>query len=131
MLAVILFAHGSRDPLWRRPMEAVAVRMRADSPEVPVRCAYLELTAPDLPAAAAELLALGATAIRVVPVFLGTGKHAREDLPLVMDQLRADHPTVTWELRPAVGEDARLLDLIATLALESTPGRQNLSSGNS
>ena len=27
MLGVIVFAHGSRDPLWRHPVEAVAQRI--------------------------------------------------------------------------------------------------------
>ena len=27
--AVVLFAHGSRDPLWSRPIEAIALRMAA------------------------------------------------------------------------------------------------------
>ena len=53
-------AHGSRDPLWRA---ADGGRGRAAarrcSPASPVRCAYLELDAPDLPAAAAELVARG------------------------------------------------------------------------
>jgi sirohydrochlorin ferrochelatase len=26
---VVLFAHGSRDPLWSRPIEAIALRMAA------------------------------------------------------------------------------------------------------
>ena len=37
--AIILFGHGSRDPLWRLPMETVAARLRALQPELPVRCA--------------------------------------------------------------------------------------------
>ena len=31
---VILFAHGSRDPLWRTPMEAVRDRIAATQPQV-------------------------------------------------------------------------------------------------
>ena len=113
---VILFAHGSRDPLWRRPMEAVAARMAARSPETPVRCAYLELTEPDLPTTAAELAALGLNTVRIVPMFLGAGRHVREDLPALVEGLRRLHPQVTWDLRPPVGEDERLLDLLADLA---------------
>ena len=45
--AVILFGHGSRDPLWRQPMEAVAARLARRRPDVPVRCAYLELEQPE------------------------------------------------------------------------------------
>ena len=47
--AIILFAHGSRDSLWRRPIEAVADQVKQLSPETEVACAYLELTEPDLP----------------------------------------------------------------------------------
>ncbi len=118
MYCVILFAHGSRDPLWHRPVEAVAARMRALAPHVPVRCAYLELSTPALPEAAAELVAAGATSVRIVPMFLGTGRHAREDLPALVARLRADHPATAFELPPAVGEDARMIELLATMALE-------------
>ena len=48
MHAIILFAHGSRDPLWHRPIQAVAQRIAKRDAQVLVRCAYLELTAPDL-----------------------------------------------------------------------------------
>ncbi len=116
--AVILFGHGSRDPLWRGPIEAVAARLRARDPALLVRCAYLELDQPDLPAATRELAALGTARITVVPMFLGTGRHAREDLPLLADRLRADHPHVRFVVQPAVGEDARVLDLLAAIAIE-------------
>ena len=116
--AIILFGHGSRDPLWRLPMETVAARLRALRPGTPVRCAYLELDAPSLPEAAAELVAGGADAVTVLPMFLGAGRHAREDLPRLVDALRAAHPGVSFDLRQAVGEDGRVVDLIAKIALE-------------
>ncbi|MCJ0763182.1 sirohydrochlorin chelatase [Variovorax terrae] len=114
---ILLLAHGSRDPQWQRPMEAVAARIRALDPQARVGCAYLELTAPDLPAAAAALIAEGACTIRVLPLFLGIGKHAREDLPRKVAELRRSHPEVVFELQPAVGEDARLVELLARIAL--------------
>lgn len=118
---VILFAHGSRDPLWRRPMEAIAARVARRAPDTPVRCAYLELTEPDLPSTAAELAALGLGSVRIVPMFLGAGRHVREDLPALVDALRQQHPQVTWDLCPPVGEDERLLDLLADLAVPPPP----------
>jgi len=117
MKAVVLFAHGSRDPLWHRPIQAVAARMAAAAPEVQVRCAYLELTEPDLPCVVNDLAQAGATLIRVLPMFLGVGKHAREDLPVLMAQLRAQHPHIVFDDQPAVGEQAELLDVLAQLAL--------------
>ena len=114
---IILFAHGSRDPLWRMPIEAVAADIRVRQPHTAVRCAYLELCTPTLPDAAAELIAAGASRVRVFPLFFGVGKHAREDLPLLIDQIKATHPGVVIELLPAAGEYPQLTALMADLAL--------------
>jgi sirohydrochlorin cobaltochelatase len=114
---IVLFAHGSRDPLWHGPIQAIAARILELDPGVPVVCAYLELTAPDLPVAVTRLVDQGVRAISVVPLFLGVGRHAREDLPALMAVLRQQHPAVCFTLQPAVGEDARLIDLLARVAL--------------
>ena len=114
---IILLAHGSRDPQWRAPIEAVAARIRARQPERAVCCAYLELCAPSLPQAASDLIADGARQIRVFPIFLGLGKHAREDLPRLIDAIRAAHPGVTVELLPTAGEYEQLTALMADIAL--------------
>lgn len=120
--AVVLFGHGSRDPLWRKPIEAVATRIRSAQPETPVLCAYLELTEPDLPTTVAALVDDGARSIRIVPMFLGTGRHAREDLPALVDGMRARYPAVMFDLRIAVGEDPRLLALLADIAVDPAAG---------
>ncbi len=116
--AVVLFAHGSRDPLWHKPMEAVAAQIAAAESGLEVCCAYLEISQPDLPTACQQLLELGIGHIAVVPMFLGVGRHAREDLPLLVKQLRMQHLDVVFELRPAVGEDPRLIALLAQIAAD-------------
>lgn len=114
---IVLFAHGSRDERWRLPVEAVARRVEALEPRVEVACAYLELVAPDLREAVAGLTARGVTAIRVVPLFLGMGKHAREDLPRQVDEMRALYPDVRFSLARAVGEEPEVIELLARKAL--------------
>ena len=115
---IVLFAHGSRDPLWRAPMEAVRQHIEAQSAAAAVRCAYLELCAPNLPDAVQELAAQGASRITVVPMFLGTGKHAREDLPVLVQALRNAHPSVQFHIQPAIGENPRMTALMAEIASE-------------
>jgi sirohydrochlorin cobaltochelatase len=119
--AIILFAHGSRDALWRRPIEAVANEMKQLSPDTQVACAYLELTEPDLPTTVAGLVQAGVNAIRIVPMFLGVGRHAREDLPLLLQDLIVQHPGVTFELRNAIGEEPEMTRAMAAIALKSNP----------
>ena len=118
MRAVIVFAHGSRDPLWRQPVEAVATAIVRRNATVPALCAYLELCEPSLPDAAANLVAAGATEIRILPLFFGMGKHARADLPEIVQLLRERYPTVRFRQLAAAGEDPRLTALLADIALE-------------
>jgi len=115
---IVLFAHGSRDPLWHRPMQAVAQRILQNSTALAVECAYLELSTPNLQTACHSLLARGVRTITIVPMFLGVGKHAREDLPILVQALRANHPDTHFELQSAVGEDLRLIALLADIAVE-------------
>jgi sirohydrochlorin cobaltochelatase len=114
---LILLAHGSRDPLWRQPIEAVASQIRTMDPAVQVRCAYLELSDPDLPSSVAELAALHVTSITVMPLFLGVGRHAREDLPRLLAALQASHANITFDLKPAIGENSQVIELMARIAL--------------
>jgi sirohydrochlorin cobaltochelatase len=57
-----------------------------------------------------------ALVLRIVPMFLGMGKHAREDLPELAIQLRATHPQVTFEIAATIGEDERVTRLLAHIA---------------
>lgn len=114
---IVLLAHGSRDVRWREPIEAVAKRIGELQPGTAVQCAYLEMTAPDLPAAATALVDHGVEAIDVVPLFLGMGKHLRDDLPGLIEWLRAAHPGIAVNLRPSIGESPALIEVLATIAL--------------
>jgi sirohydrochlorin cobaltochelatase len=102
--------------LWRKPIEAVAQRVAASG--VTVRCAFLELEQPTIASALDDLAREGATSIVLVPMFLGAGKHAREDLPRLVEDLGRAYPALRIELRAPVGEDPRVLDLLAELCVE-------------
>jgi sirohydrochlorin cobaltochelatase len=79
-------------------------------PGVPVSLAFLELMEPRLPAQVAGLAAQGVTEITIVPVFLGQGGHLLRDLPLIVEQLRADLPQLSITVAGAVGEDPAVLN---------------------
>ena len=115
--AIVLLAHGSRDPNWRTPIEAVAEEIRKRETGTKVVCAFIELCPPTLPEAATKMIAEGAGHIRVFPLFLGVGKHAREDLPLLVAKVRAEHPGVEIELLPTAGEYTAVSGLLAEIAL--------------
>ena len=114
---LILFAHGARDPRWAEPFLAIAERIRLADPARPVELAFLELMEPDLVTAARRLAAGGATRIDVVPLFLGMGGHLRNDLPPLIETVRAELPAVELRLHPAIGENDAVIAVIASAAL--------------
>jgi sirohydrochlorin cobaltochelatase len=118
---VILFGHGSRDPAWRAPMDAVARRIVEKAPGTLVVCAFLELQAPDFAAAVAELANQGAEHVTVLPMFLGVGKHARQDLPALVDAARAAHRGLAFAVLPSVGELAEVIEVLAEVPLRANP----------
>ena len=111
---LLLFAHGARDPRWALPFEDIAHRVAGLEPGVSVRLAFLEFMVPGLVDAGHALAAEGCARVDVVPLFLGAGGHVRKDLPLLLDQLRAVHPQVQWQLQRAIGE---IDSVVAAMAL--------------
>ncbi|ARU32468.1 cobalamin biosynthesis protein CbiX [Sulfuriferula sp. AH1] len=113
MNAVILFAHGARDPRWAEPFQRLQQIVAAQQPQSRVMLAYLELMSPGLPDAVAALVAQGIADISIVPLFLGPGAHLREDFPILLDELRQRYPLVSLTVLPALGESDALLHAIA------------------
>ena len=116
---IVLFAHGARDARWAEPFQRLSARLK-DLRGVsagPVSLAFLELMTPDLVTAVAQQVADGASVVTVVPVFFGQGGHIRRDLPLILDQCRAAHPSVEIRCSTAVGEDADVIEAIAGYCL--------------
>jgi sirohydrochlorin cobaltochelatase len=116
---VLLFAHGARDPQWAAPFKAIAAQLQAQAPELHVALAFLELMEPGLDTAAAQLAAAGCTEVTVVPLFLGSGGHVRQDLPRLVAQVAQQHPQVRFRRTAAIGETDAVIRAIAgaTLAL--------------
>jgi sirohydrochlorin cobaltochelatase len=118
MHGIVLFGHGARDVRWREPFERLAIKLRdASFGTRPVALAFLELMEPDLPTAVGDLVAQGCDVVTVVPVFFGQGGHVRKDLPLIVEQCQALHPSVLITCATAVGEDEAVLDAVAEYCL--------------
>lgn len=123
--ALVLFAHGARDPRWAGPFERLQQLIQAQLPDRVVALAFLELMTPRLPELVAGLVKQGCDDLTVVPIFFGQGGHVLRDLPIIAEQLRQDHPQLTLRIVPAVGEDASVLNAIAKYCIEVLPGSGN------
>jgi sirohydrochlorin cobaltochelatase len=121
--ALILFAHGARDPRWAEPFQKLAERLRQMDAQLRVELAFLELMSPRLPECVDALVAAGCTELAVVPVFLGQGGHVLRDLPQLEQEIRARHPQLDLRLAQAVGEDASVQEAMARYCLSAVGTR--------
>lgn len=111
--ALVLFAHGARDPRWAQPFQKLQRIAQSQRQDAAVELAFLELMEPRLPAVVSRLVDQGCKEISIVPVFLGQGGHVLRDLPPMVDELRALYPSLILKVSDAVGESPQVLDAIA------------------
>jgi sirohydrochlorin cobaltochelatase len=117
--ALVLFAHGARDPRWAQPFLKMQAIAQQQLPGAQVELAFLELMEPRLPEVVDRLAAAGHQRVAVVPVFLGQGGHVLRDLPPMIDELRARHPQLQLTVSDAVGESPDVLAAIASYCVGS------------
>ena len=113
MDALILFAHGSRDPQWAAPFHAIRQKVSRHTPGLSVELAFLELMRPTLPEAAAGLIAAGHTRLTVAPLFMAQGAHVTRDLTRLMDTLSAQHRGIELVVLPPLGQVDAVLEAIS------------------
>ena len=120
MRGIVLFAHGAKDPEWAGPFAAIRERVRAARPEYPIEIAYLEIMSPTLEEAIDAVIAEGALAVTVFPLFMAQGGHLKKDLPRILDEVRAARPHIPIGLELAIGEVPEILEAIAAWILTRT-----------
>ncbi|CAL9580088.1 hypothetical protein SUDANB145_05006 [Streptomyces sp. enrichment culture] len=76
--ALVVVAHGSRDPRALRTVRALLDQVRALRPGLPVHLGHIELNEPLLPD---TLAALGDREAVLVPLLLSRGYHVKRDIP--------------------------------------------------
>ena len=114
--AIILFAHGARDPSWAEPFRRIAARLGRKESALRVELAFLEIMQPDLASAVAGLAGEGIGHITVIPLFLAQGGHLKQDLPRLLADIRSRHPAMRIDVTSAIGDSEDLTDAIADWA---------------
>lgn len=113
--ALIVFAHGARDPAWGRSLEQLAQLIAQRHPALAVRVAYLELQTPTLEAAIDELAA-NRDFLAVLPVFWAANGHVVQTLPRALEAAHARHPHCRFHALPVLSELPGMLPFIAEAA---------------
>ena len=119
--ALILFAHGARDPEWARPVQAVAQRLQLQNPDLLISVSFLEFMQPTLEQCVAQMHAAMSSQqsdeaplrIDILPFFIAQGGHLRNEVPVMLQTLQASYPQIHFRLLPALGELPSVQDAMA------------------
>ncbi|WP_316246614.1 sirohydrochlorin chelatase [Sutcliffiella horikoshii] len=113
--AILYVGHGTRSRKGAEEAKEFLQRViaRVDTPIQEI--SFLELTEPYIPEGFERCVAKGATEITVVPIFLLTAGHIKEDIPEALEPLRMKYPNVSVEVAPAFGVQERIVDAISEL----------------
>ncbi len=109
--ALVVVAHGSRDPRALSTVRALLDRVRALRPALPVHLGHVELNEPLLPD---TLTALGDGAAVLVPLLLSRGHHVKRDIP----EMAAASPARTRVAGP-LGPHSLLVDALQARLTEA------------
>lgn len=119
--ALLLAGHGTASQAGIAEYFALADRVRALAPEVPVGTGFLELAPPPLSVAIGDLVAEGHRHVVVVPLVLAGAGHAKTDIPARVLSARRDFPGVRFSYGRHLGIHPDLLAVVAERLAATVP----------
>lgn len=117
--AILLAAHGSRDPASAAQFGELVAQVKALEPERLITHGFLEFNTPTIAEAAQQAIAAGAREIVLVPGVLLAAAHAKNDLPSELNALRRAFPQVTFHCGAALDLHPALLEVCRERLLEA------------
>jgi sirohydrochlorin cobaltochelatase len=113
---IVLIAHGSRDPRWRKSLEDLSVSVREPDGSKGVGLAFMQFEGPTLPEVIEKGVAEGVVEFHLLPLFMASAGHVDKDIRPLVEELRGRFPRTTLELLTPIGEDPLFHELIQTIA---------------
>lgn len=110
--ALVILAHGSRDPRSAATVHALADHLRELRDDLRIETSFLDHCPPSPFQVFEKLIADGVEEAVVVPLLLSGAYHARVDVPAVIDEARNRYPDLKVLASDVLGYDESLLDVL-------------------
>lgn len=101
--ALVVIAHGSRDPRHAATVAALCARVRESRPGVRVEAAYLDFHRDSVARVLWQLHAEGVREVVALPLLLTRAFHAKSDIPAVLREATAALPFLTVHRADVLG----------------------------
>jgi len=117
--ALLLIAHGSREPEANADLTRLAQELRRSGQFAHVEPAYLELATPGIDAGAANCVRADVRRVVLLPYFLSASVHVRRDLTAARERLAARFPAIEFLLAEPLGPHPLLTEIVLQRVAET------------
>lgn len=112
MNGILILAHGSKRQETEKILDSLIKKVKIKTGESLVFPAYLQFSEQNLAISIDQMVKVGATKIKIVPMFLFDGIHVTKDIPEELDEIKKKYPDVDIKMSSHLGDDDRIADII-------------------
>ncbi len=127
--ALLVVAHGSRDPRHAATVRALAERIGGLRPGLRVETAFLDHCPPGVARAVERLAADGVREVTAVPLLLSRAFHATWDVPAALAEAALRHPELTFRQADVLGPSPLLAEALERRLAEAGAGGGRAGTG--
>ena len=110
---VVLFAHGSREAMWKKPFLEMEKALSSSVDGMIVQAAFLKECEPSIDDVIGAMAASGVGKITVVPMFLAVGAHSLRDFPEIARRMKEKHADIDFEWTDVIGQWEETINALA------------------
>ena len=114
---VLIVGHGSRDNRSNSEFEQFVSGFQNFRPDLDIQFAYIELVQPDLKTALRKISQKSKKTV-IIPLFLFTSGHVKNDIPLAITSLQKEFPTNSYIVTQSLGIQTDIIELLRERALK-------------
>ncbi|PLR74677.1 sirohydrochlorin chelatase [Bacillus sp. UMB0728] len=118
MEAILYIGHGTRSKKGAQEARDFLNRIISKSSSRIQEISFLELAEPSIGEAYEKCIRRGASSIRVVPIFLLSAGHIKEDIPDILKELKNNFPDIPVEVADPFGVQQTIIDAVCDLIFQ-------------
>jgi len=112
MKGVLIIAHGSRATETEAVLESIVSMVKIKLADIIIDYAFMEFSDRTIEKGVSALVAGGVSEIIIIPYFLFTGIHIKEDIPNMVAECAMSFPGIKITMGEPLGVDERLADIL-------------------
>lgn len=109
---LVLLAHGSSAPRWKKPFEKLAKKLRKTLGKKYVDLIYLDNLNKNLIKISRHAIKSQIQELIISPVLMASGNHTEKDIPKAIKKIKHKFPKLKIKVLKPVGENPEILDAI-------------------